>query len=728
MKKQILKLVAGALTGVIIFGLSAVAAGAFDFESFDFESFDSSASDSSAGSATDQGVSAYAEDTLAGFSTSLESSVVGANSRVIFELSKPDGNTVELQAIAGLDGVARLSVPDYHIRGSGLYSLKAKLQGDSQYGQASSFEVLSGGISEKYSSVTPLEQVVRLGREVGEVEVSLKDVFGNPIENHMVELISSRGSDVVNYESNYSDSSGRVLFSLSSTEPGLSSYTVYDLTANKILSERTKVVYFDNTDSLLGNNLGANVIGYDAGAASGPVAYLGFEDFPLTANTGQSLSFTLTAMDEAGETVLDYDGGIQFSVVTGDESKVSLPSDYTFTAQDLGSHPFPLSLSFNGAGNYVLEARDAADLTVYGTTSIEVTSAGGGAGSTINIANPIAGTYSNNVQVVSGTAAPVASLAIYDNNVKIGNATADVSGAFSFTTGLLTDGTHEFYIAVLNEAGVVQSSSSKVSVIVDTTAPEITNVEIAPAGVIAGGDVEIKLYSEENLSQVIGEVSGLVFELDYDEAGYYLGTLKAPIIPGEYSLKFTLVDQLGNEGKSEGDYSLDVSVTGSVDSGVGDVIGLLGVSGDHKVTLSWSPPSTGNPVQFYRIYYGISANQLKYAVDTWAATTTWYVPDLHNDTEYFFAVVAVDNAGNNSAHMSNIISVIPSESSFDGGGNDGPTDVWDGTAGGENLDDMGEDVSDSGPEIFWLFLSAILGGIFYSYTSNRQKTEEWKRY
>ena len=704
MKRQILKLVAGALTGMIIFGLSAVAAGAFDFESYD--PIDST---ESTGSASDQGISAYAEDTLAG-------------------LSKPDGSTVELQAIAGLDGIARVSVPDYHIRGSGVYYLKAKLQGDSQYGQASSFEVLSGGISEKYSSVTPLEQVVRLGREVGEVEVSLKDVFGNPIENHMVELISSRGSDVVNYGSNYSDSAGRVLFSLSSTEPGLSSYTVYDLTSNKILSERAKVVYFDNTDSLLGNNLGANVIGYDAGAASGPVAYLGFEDFPLTATTGQSLSFTLTAMDESGETVLDYDGEVQFSVVTGDESKVSLPSDYSFTVQDLGSHPFPLSLSFNGAGSYVLEARDINDLTVYGTTSIEVTTAGGGAGSSINVTNPIPGTYSNNVQVVSGTAAPVASLAIYDNNVKIGNATATVDGAFSFTTGLLTDGDHEFYVAVLDEADVVQASSEKVEITVDTTAPEITDVEISPAGIAAGGDVEIKLYSEAGLSQVIGEVSGLVFEFDYDEAGYYLATFKAPIIPGIYSLEFTLVDQLGNEGKNETDYSLDVSITGSVSTDVGDVVGLLGVPGDHKATLSWTPPSTGNPVQFYRIYYGLSANQLNNVVDTWAATTTWYIPDLHNDTEYFFAVVAVDNAGNNSDHMSNIISVTPNESAFDGGGGDGPTDVWEGTAGGENLQDMGEDVSDSGPEIFWLFLSAILGGIFYSYTSNRQKSEEWKRY
>jgi hypothetical protein len=726
MRKQILKLVSGALTGIIIFGLSAVAAGAFDFESFESVT-------GSADLVTSQGVSAYAEDTLAGFPTSVASSVVGANSRVVFELNKPDGSVVELQGVAALDGIARIDVQEYHVRSSGVYSVKAKLQGDSEYGMASTFEVLTGNVSEKYSSITPLEQVVRLGRDIGEVEVMLKDVFGNPIENHMVELISSRGSDVVSSGSNYSDSSGRALFSLSSTEPGLSSYTVYDLTANKILSERAKVVYFDNTETIFGttgsSNLGANVLGYSAGAASGPVAYLGFEDFPLTATTGQSLSFTLTAMDESGETVLDYDGPIEYSVVTGDESKVSLPSDYIFIAQDLGSHPFPLSLSFNGAGSYVIEARDTLDPTIYGTASIEVTAAGGGAGSSINVSNPIPGTYSNNVQVVAGTAAPVASLAIYDNNVKIGNATADVSGVFSFTTGLLTDGDHEFYIAVLNEAGVVQASSEKTKITIDTTSPEVTSVEITPSGSVpSGGDVEIKLYSEVGLSQVIGEVSSIVFELNYDEGGYYLGTLKAPVISGVYPLKFTLTDQLGNESENAEDYSLNVSLTGGEDTSVGDVIGLIALPGDHKVTLTWTPPSSGNPIQFYRIYYGISANQLKYVVDTWAATTTWYVPDLHNDTEYFFAVVAVDNAGNISPHMSNIVSSVPGEAYFDGGGSDGPTDVWDGTAGGENLKDMGEDVSDSGPEMFWLFLSAILGGIFYSYTSNRQKAEEWKRY
>ena len=80
MRKQILKLVSGALTGIIIFGLSAVAAGAFDFESFESVT-------GSADLVTSQGVSAYAEDTLAGFPTSVASSVVGANSRVVFESS-----------------------------------------------------------------------------------------------------------------------------------------------------------------------------------------------------------------------------------------------------------------------------------------------------------------------------------------------------------------------------------------------------------------------------------------------------------------------------------------------------------------------------------------------------------------------------------------------------------------------------------------------------------------
>jgi hypothetical protein len=41
------------------------------------------------------------------------------------------------------------------------------------------------------------------------------------------------------------------------------------------------------------------------------------------------------------------------------------------------------------------------------------------------------------------------------------------------------------------------------------------------------------------------------------------------------------------------------------------------------------------------------------------ASTTWYIPNLGNGEEYFFAVSAIDDEGNESAVRSEIVSGIP---------------------------------------------------------------------
>ncbi|MBT4366422.1 fibronectin type III domain-containing protein [Candidatus Peregrinibacteria bacterium] len=695
------------LIGVAIGASLASTAFAYDFESYG-----------------DQ-LAVSGSDTVSGFPTTLESSVVSASSSLVFKVVKPDGLYVELPATAGLDGVARIELNDFHTRIAGDYQVSAKYQGSSQYGASNVFQVIPGDMSEVYSAVTPSEQVVRIGNEYGEIEVRLQDMYGNSIPGHVVELISSRSSDVTSVDNNLTDQNGMSLFTVNSDESGVSSYSVYDLTANKILTQRAKVVYFDSNEQLFSNTQA--FIGNAGGAASGPVAYLKFEDAPTSVNTGQALSFTLSARDESDQVVTDYAGTVQFSIASGSQTGVTLPNNYTYQSENLGSHPFALALSFATAGTYVVEARDVSDPTLFGTASITVNSAQAGISNAASITNPTPGTYSNNVQVISGTATAGASLVIYDNNIKVGDASASPTGTFSYTTGLMTDGSHEFYVAIINQSGTILASSPKVKITVDTTAPDLQSLEILPSDTVSsGGTTEVRLYAEPGLTQVLLDLNNAIFEMEESEDGYYSASFSAPILGGTYPLKFTLVDALGNESNiEEASHLLNVS-NSSLLSGttVGDVTGLVAIPGNHKLTLSWTPPSSGSPVQFYRISYGLSPNQLMYVIDTWDATTTWFIPDLHNDTEYFFAVAAVDNQGNISAHLSNIVSATPNSSYPDGVGQGSTTDVWQGTAGGENFDDMGEDVSDSGPEVVWLFLSAIFGGLFYTYFSTRRK-EMW---
>ena len=702
MKNRIFFKAVSILTGVSL-GVSLVSMAFADFEAYT------------------QDLSASGTDTIAGFNSLVKSSYAGSGANIVFKVDKPDYSVVELPAKAGLDGVATLDLSDFHTRKAGEYKVSAKFQGVADYGTVSTFNVMPGEVSETYSEVTPTEQVVRIGRELGEVEVTLRDVFENPIEGHMVELIPSRSDDTVYTDTGLTDNSGSILFTLDSGESGVSTYTVYDLTSNKVLSERTKVAYFESNEELFSNTQA--YIGHAVGSSSGPVAYLAFDDLPEAIKAGESVSFTLDALDESNQGVTDYEGVVHFSVVSGEALAVNLPSDYTFVPQDLGSHAFALALSFTSAGTYAIEASDLADSSVFGTVLVTVASASGSANDLISLGNPVAGTYSNNVQVVSGTATPGASIVIFDNDVNIGIATATATGEFMFTTGFLTDGDHKLYAATVNEAGVITASSTKVELKIDTTAPEFEKAELTPSGALAAGaTVDVKVYAESGLAQVLVDVDGNVYETEDSGSGFYAASIKAPLIQGTYPVKITLVDLLGNQTKVDDASVMTVGSGGGAGvtgGAIGDVSGVIAYPGDHQVTLSWTPPSSGGPVQFYRVYYGLSANQLQYAVDTWSAGTSWYVPDLKNGIEYFFAVVAVDNSGKISAHMSNIVSGVPgSVVSMP------PPDVLNGTAGAEQLQQMSSDVSDTGPEVLWLFLAAVLGGLFYSYSSSKRSAEE----
>ena len=691
--------------------------------------------------ATDLQVSAFAEDTIAGYSTTLHSSPVGVGKTVYFNVVKPDSSNVEISSTSSYSGIAELTLQAFHTRLAGIYKVSSKLDGGT-YGTPVSFNVLPGEVSEVYSGILPTEQVVRIGQGYGEIELDLKDAFGNPISGHMVELISSRSGDNITSDSKMSDSNGMVLFSVNSSETGVSTYSAYDMTSNKTLDQRAKVVYFDSVSAL---------ISHAAGNSSGPAKYFEFKDVPSTANIGQSLSLTLNVLDSSNQPVTDYTGTVKFSLASGSSASASLPSNYTFVPQDIGTHTFALATSFNNSGAFVVKAEDLSNPEIFGTFSINVASVSGGATS-ITMTNPVTGSYSNNIQVVSGKTNPGLKVFIYDNGAQVGNATSDLAGNYVFTTGFLTDGAHEIFTALTNEVGTITASSAKVSITVDTTPPVMEKAEIIPSlNVTASSSVELRVYAETGLSAVTATVGANTYEMS-ETSGVYKANFKAPSANGTYQLKFTLVDALGNTTNVNDKGSMVVSgggATGTAGAGTSatlgsgtltgglsgtsgsglsfedipgqsnvsstfDVSGLKAFAEDHKVTVTWTPPQ-GGQVQFYRVYYGISANQLIYAIDTWDSKTAWYVPNLKNDIEYFFAVVAVDAQGNKSPHMSNIVSAIPG-TVF----NPVPPIVANGTAGSENIPEMTGNVNESGPEALWVIFVSLIGGFCYSVFSNKK--------
>ena len=91
-----------------------------------------------------------------------------------------------------------------------------------------------------------------------------------------------------------------------------------------------------------------------------------------TATAGVAMSVTVSATDNYGNLDSTYVGTVHF---TSSDAQASLPADYTFTADDAGTHTFSATLKTSGAKD--ITAIDTANLYANGRTMpISVTAAG----------------------------------------------------------------------------------------------------------------------------------------------------------------------------------------------------------------------------------------------------------------------------------------------------------------------------------------------------------------
>lgn len=583
-------------------------------------------------------------------------------------------------------------------------------------------------VSSLYSTLSPDNQVIRSSDESALLTVKLLDSNRNPVQGHLVKLISSSGSDNIQLFKNtpVSDVNGEVVFQINSRISGLVSYIAYDLTVDTILDQRAKVVYFISGADIFQNKAFVKSASYgdSAGNSSGAADHFEFEEIPAEIKSNQSASLKVTAYDANDQLVSNYVGKVRFSIDGTNSAFTTLPEDYTFTAQDQGSHVFSLAFVFKQSGSYNLKVTDLTNVAVFGVKSIVVTGdaisdfESPNLKSGIVITNPITGTSSSNVQVISGTASAGNKLKIFDNNLEISSVIADTGGKFSFTTGLLADGAHKIYVASVNDIGTVIATSSVVEVTIDTQATKASQIVVEPEGAVDPGTIiKVKLYAEENLSRAQVVVAGNVYNLEKKPEGYYETSFSAPIDFGEYKLNFVLVDDLGNESKSS-DKVIKVGGLGLSDkSKPGKVMGVIATPAANRIILNWNTPgSLVGAIKNYRVYYGFSPNQLTEAVDTLTNATTWYITNLKNGTEYFFAVAAVDPKGNISEGFDKIVSAVPNSPVRE----TLAPEVANGSGGQDALKDMKKDASKSGPEVFWLIFVSMLGGMFYGLFSRKK--------
>ncbi|MFA6992165.1 MAG: fibronectin type III domain-containing protein, partial [Candidatus Gracilibacteria bacterium] len=546
-------------------------------------------------------------------------------------------------------------------------------------------------VSPKNSAVTPEYQVVSSPYENALVTVTLLDENGTYVQNHTVNLISSSDNTRINaVGSNVSNQKGQVIFNVNVYGEAAVSYTAYDVDANVTLAKRAKIAYVSDNPFVASSDNKISDYRYAAvGNSSMSVDNFKFQNLPADIKPNDQITFTIAAYDSANQPVTDYQGTITFTVKAGSEAFVSVPVDYTFTAEDLGLHTFSLAMTFKQNGSYTIEVSDTADPSVFGDYTFQVGPVGdlpGGEETDIKITSPISGSYNNASQVLTGTAKPGANLKIFENDIPMGDINADMNGAFTYTMGVLADGEHSIYVAEVDDTGsTIVSQSNVVDLTIDTTAPEVTNIVLDPSDSVGPGtNVLVQLYAKESLSKATLSFDNSVMPMEL-KSGYYEAALAAPAAQGKYPLNFVVNDELGNETKVDGKVFLTVKLGNTV--GVPDVSGLKAEPFDRRVVLNWDVPQTAAIIKNYRVHYGLYADQLTNVIDTFTNAPTWYIPGTENGTQYFFAVTAVDEIGNESQHLSEIVSAVPNPEVIL------PPDpcVAAGTCGEENIDDLNEE-------------------------------------
>ncbi|MFA5830077.1 MAG: Ig-like domain-containing protein [Candidatus Gracilibacteria bacterium] len=550
---------------------------------------------------------------------------------------------------------------------------------------ASSGQVTVSAVSAQKSNVTVSRTVIQNdGRDSATLQVQLMDAFGTPYPGHAVTLVSSRNNDVIKALSfaGISDRSGKTSFAVSSLDKGVSIFSVIDSTANVVLDQRPQVAFLSSQQYMQDVGGDFNFINVAQAADFGALSQFQISDFPVSIQSGQNVSFKITAQDSSNQTVQDYVGTVHFSAGGDNSNNVSLPVDYTFKASDLGVHQFSLGLSFTSNGTYKVNVNDLSNVLLKGTATVTVGNQGQ-QGSQQNlskplITTPVAGSFSQKNQSITGSAPASYTVKIFDNQQEMGTVQADNTGKFTYQTIPLIDGAHKFYVVALDQNQTIQGTSDPVQITIDTTPPTVDQITLTPADNVKPGQaISLDVLSEENLSQSAAVFNSDIISLNpsLDKPGHYIASIQAPNVAGAYPVDVILVDQLGNEGSYKGKAQVTVTETVTTQESqqtqgtqqtqqggqfAGRVSGVISYGGDKKVVLVWEALTAPNTViKHYRVYFGNNASDLKDYADTKDTSTTWYVPNLDNGKQYYFAVTAFDEAGNETSMKSDFVTGIP---------------------------------------------------------------------
>ena len=269
------------------------------------------------------------------------------------------------------------------------------------------------------------------------------------------------------------------------------------------------------------------------------------------ANNGSTNDSTpaLTGSAEAGSRITITDGTTVLGSVTAGSN-----GQWSFVTPTLADGAHTLSVTAADAvGN--ISSPTTLTLTVDTTAPAPVTdltvsdNVGTLQGSLANGA-----ATDDNTPILSGTAEAGATVVIFDGATALGSATAGANGAWSFTTGALSNGVHPLSVTVRDALGNTSAASATVSITVDTVAPtastlqivnDVTGTVVANGGSTNDNTPTLSGTAEAGSRVSIFDGASLLGTVTAGASGAWSFTASA-LAQGSHPLSVTVTDPAGN--------------------------------------------------------------------------------------------------------------------------------------------------------------------------------------
>jgi hypothetical protein len=372
---------------------------------------------------------------------------------------------------------------------------------------------------------------------------------------------------------------------------------------------------------------------------------------------------TINGTAEADARIIIYDNGAQIGTATADGF-----GNWSFTPPTaLLDGPHSLTATAVDAAGNVGSASPAFAFTVDATAPaapaiVTVTDDVGGTQGALGIG----GLTDDARPTLAGTAEPNARIVIYDNGAQIGTANADASGAWTFTTPLLSDGPHSLTATATDAAGNVGPASSPAftltvdaspppAPVIQSVADDVGSIQTNIANGGATDDARPTLNGTAEVNAVISIYDGavLIGTTTASNTGAWSFTPSVALGDGGHSLTATARDAAGNVGAASGAYVLSIDTTPpaapAITGGADDIGSRTGALVNGQVTDDTLPLLTGTAEANATVT--LYDNGVQIGTTTANASGVWSFPATVALLEgnHSFTARATDAVGNQGA-------------------------------------------------------------------------------